>query len=249
MLLNVILSVASGSGDGENILIPASYLLSRYSFDTRIVLGCKKYPADSLQKETGYFRGLSENVKSCDERCKARWNLVYCDLRTEMDGGFMKISRKKSYMLLVVVVAGIFAAASACLAVLGVFIYKTAASDQSQQDLSHASEYLQKQARSCSDAGDLRIATLSGQISALVLSERKNGEDRELWIFVEDGYLRSASVKSGETVSAKDGKKITPLRSMDPRITGSDLLEISMRSESTSAVCRVWIPGIGGGNE
>ena len=85
----------------------------------------------------------------------------------------MKISRKKSHMLLVVVVAGIFAAASACLAVLGVFIYKTAASDQSQQDLSHASEYLQKQARSCSDAGDLRIATLSGQISALVLSERK----------------------------------------------------------------------------
>ena len=159
----------------------------------------------------------------------------------------MKISRKKSHMLLVVVVAGIFAAASACLAVLGVFIYKTAASDQSQQDLSHASEYLQKQARSCSDAGDLRIATLSGQISALVLSERKNGEDRELWIFVEDGYLRSASVKSGETVSAKDGKKITPLRSME--ITGSDLLEISMRSESASAVCRVWIPGIGGGNE
>ena len=155
----------------------------------------------------------------------------------------MKISRKKSHMLLVVVVAGIFAAASACLAVLGVFIYKTAASDQSQQDLSHASEYLQKQ------AGDLRIATLSGQISALVLSERKNGEDRELWIFVEDGYLRSASVKSGETVSAKDGKKITPLRSMDPQITGSDLLEISMRSESASAVCRVWIPGIGGGNE
>ena len=147
----------------------------------------------------------------------------------------MKISRKKSHMLLVVVVAGIFAAASACLAVLGVFIYKTAASDQSQQDLSHAS--------------DLRIATLSGQISALVLSERKNGEDRELWIFVEDGYLRSASVKSGETVSGKDGKKITPLRSMDPRITGSDLLEISMRSESASAVCRVWIPGIGGGNE
>ena len=140
----------------------------------------------------------------------------------------MKISRKKSHMLLVVVVAGIFAAASACLAVLGVFIYKTAASDQSQQD---------------------RIATLSGQISALVLSERKNGEDRELWIFVEDGYLRSAAVKSGETVSAKDGKKITPLRSMDPRITGSDLLEISMRSESASAVCRVWIPGIGGGNE
>ena len=87
----------------------------------------------------------------------------------------MKISRKKSHMLLVVVVAGIFAAASACLAVLGVFIYKTAASDQSQQDLSHASEYLQKQARSCSDAGDLRIATLSGQISALVLSERKSG--------------------------------------------------------------------------
>ena len=147
----------------------------------------------------------------------------------------MKISRKKSHMLLVVVVAGIFAAASACLAVLGVFIYKTAASDQSQQDLSHASEYLQKQARSCSDAGDLRIATLSGQISAL-------------WIFAEDGYLRSASVKSGETVSAKDGKKITPLRSMDPRITGSDLLEISMRSESASAVCRVWIPGIGGGS-
>ena len=99
-------------------------------------------------------------MKSCSERCKARWNLVYCDLRTEMDGGFMKISRKKSHILLVVVVAGIFAAASACLAVLGVFIYKTAASDQSQQDLSHASEYLQKQARSCSDAGDLRIATL-----------------------------------------------------------------------------------------
>ena len=71
-------------------------------------------------------------MKSCGERCKARWNLVYCDLRTEMDGGFMKISRKKSHMLLVVVVAGIFAAASACLAVLGVFIYKTAASDQSQ---------------------------------------------------------------------------------------------------------------------
>lgn len=55
MLLKVILSVASGLGDGENILIPAFYLLSRYFFDTRIVLGCKKSPADSLQKKTCYF--------------------------------------------------------------------------------------------------------------------------------------------------------------------------------------------------
>ena len=35
-------------------------------------------------------------MKSFGERCKARWNLVYCDLRTEMDGGFMRISRKKN---------------------------------------------------------------------------------------------------------------------------------------------------------
>lgn len=55
MLLNVILSVASGLGDGENILIPAFYLLSRYFFDTRITFNCEKSPADSLQKKTGYF--------------------------------------------------------------------------------------------------------------------------------------------------------------------------------------------------
>ena len=56
-------------------------------------------------------------------------------------------------------------------------------------------------------------------------------------------------MKSGETVSAKDGKKIAAMRSMDPRVSGDDLLEISLRSESASAVCRVWIPGIGGDDE
>ena len=161
----------------------------------------------------------------------------------------MGISTKKSHILLVMAVAGIFAAASACLAVLGVYVYRTAASDHSQQDLSRASEYLQEQVRGCSDDGDLRISNLNGQVSALVLSKRENGEDLELWIFVEDGCLRAASVKSGETVSAKDGKKIAAMRSMDPRVSGDDLLEISLRSESASAVCRVWIPGIGGDDE
>ena len=172
MLLKVILPVASGLGDGENILIPP-FTCYRVIFSIPELRLTAKNPLWTLCRRKQVILCVSsENVKSCGERCKARWNLVYCDLRTEMDGGFMKISRKKSHMLLVVVVAGIFAAASACLAVLGVFIYKTAASDQSQQDLSHASEYLQKQARSCSDAGDLRIATLSGQISALVRSEK-----------------------------------------------------------------------------
>ena len=161
----------------------------------------------------------------------------------------MGISTKKSHILLVLAVAGIFAAASACLAVLGVYVYRTAASDHSQQDLSRASEYLQEQVRGCSDGGDLRISTLNGQVPALVLSKRENGQDRELWIFVEDGCLRAANVKSGETVSAKDGKKVTALRLMDPRVSGNDMLEISLRSESASAVCRVWVPGIGGGDE
>ncbi len=161
----------------------------------------------------------------------------------------MGISTKKSHILLVVAIAGIFAAASACLAVLGVYIYRTAASDHSQQDLNRASEYLQEQVRGCSDGSDLRIAVLSGQVPALVLSKQENGKDRELWIFVEGGYLREASVKSGDMVSAKNGKKITALRSMDPQVSGNDLLEISLRSESASAACRVWLPGIGGGDE
>ena len=55
MPLKVILLVASGLGDGENILIPSFYLLSRYFFDTRITFNCEKSPADSLQKKTGYF--------------------------------------------------------------------------------------------------------------------------------------------------------------------------------------------------
>lgn len=55
MLLKVILPVASGLGDGENILIPAFYSLSRYFFDTQITFNCEKSPADSLQKKTGYF--------------------------------------------------------------------------------------------------------------------------------------------------------------------------------------------------
>lgn len=55
MLLKVILSVASGLGDGENTLIPAFYLLSCYFFDTRITFNCEKSPANSLQKKTGYF--------------------------------------------------------------------------------------------------------------------------------------------------------------------------------------------------
>ena len=53
-----------------------------------------------------------------------------------------------------------------------------------------------------------------------MLPVREDGEDREIWIFVEDGYLQAATVKSGDVVSAKDGKNITPLRSMDPRIAG-----------------------------
>lgn len=161
----------------------------------------------------------------------------------------MGISTKKSHILLAVAIAGIFAAASACLAVLGVGIYRTAASDHSQQSLTCAAEYLQTQVRRCDDAADLRIATLSGQVPALVLPVREDDEDREIWIFVEDSYLRAATVKSGDVVSAKDGKNITPLRSMDPRIAEADLLEISLRSDSASAVSRIWMPGIGGDHE
>ena len=90
---------------------------------------------------------------------------------------------------------------------------------------------------------------MSGQVPALVLPVREDGEDREIWIFVEDGYLRAATVKSGDVVSAKDGKNITPLRSMDPQIAEADLLEISLRSDSASAVSRIWMPGIGGDHE
>ena len=91
--------------------------------------------------------------------------------------------------------------------------------------------------------------SLCYQVPALVLPVREDGEDREIWIFVEDGYLRAATVKSGDVVSAKDGKNITPLRSMDPRIAEADLLEISLRSDSASAVSRIWMPGIGGDHE
>ena len=161
----------------------------------------------------------------------------------------MGITTKKSHIVLALVIAGIFAAASACLAVLGVFIYRTAATDHSQHNLTSASEYLRTQVQSCDDASALRIAALNGQTPALVITRRENGEDQELWIFVENGYLRAANAPSGESVSAKDGKKITPLSSMDPRIGDGDLVEISLRSDSASAVSRVWLPGIGGGDE
>ena len=158
-------------------------------------------------------------------------------------------STKQSHILLVLVIAGIFAAASACLAVLGVFIYRTAATDHSQQNLTSASEYLRTQVQNCSDASALRIADLNGQTPALVITRRENGEDRELWIFAENGYLQEASVKSGDKVSAKDGKNITPLQSMDPQIGDGDLVEISLRSDAASTVSRIWVPGIGGGDE
>ncbi len=161
----------------------------------------------------------------------------------------MVTSTKKSHILLAVVIAGIFAAASACLATLGVCIYRTAACDHSQQNLSSASEYLQEQVRACSDPADLRISTLSGQIQALVLPADNDGEELEVWIFAEDGYLQSTSVKPGEDVSAKNASKITPLRSMAVRISENNLLEISLRSDSASSVSRVWVPGIGGSNE
>lgn len=161
----------------------------------------------------------------------------------------MGISTKKMHIVLVLVVAGIFAAASVCLAVLGVFIYRTAACDRSQQNLTCASEYLQAQVRSCRDGSSLRIAAWNGETPALVLSKREKGQDRELWIFVKNGYLRAANIVSGKSVSAKDGKKITPLRSMDPRIGDGDLVEISLRSDSASATSRIWLPGIGGRDE
>ena len=120
----------------------------------------------------------------------------------------MKISRKKSHMLLVVVVAGIFAAASACAwRCLGVFIYRTAASDQSQQDLSYASEYLQTELKAAAMQSDLRIATLSGQISACTgyFGAKKGGSGT--LDLCEDGVSAFGVGEIGETrFLQKDGK-------------------------------------------
>ena len=72
MLLKVILPVASGLGDGENILIPAFYLLSRYFFDTRITFNCENPLRALCRRKQVILCVSSENVENCDERCKAR---------------------------------------------------------------------------------------------------------------------------------------------------------------------------------
>lgn len=156
---------------------------------------------------------------------------------------------KKSHIWIVLVVAGIFAVAAACLAMLGVYIYHTASNDTEQQDLNRASEYLQDQVRGCSNPEELRISTLDGEIPALVLPVRENGQDIEHWIFAEDGFLRSCSVEPGGDVTARNSQKIAPLRSIDLRIPTKNLLEISLWTDSSSAVSRIWSPGIGGSNE
>ena len=136
----------------------------------------------------------------------------------------MKQRRHKIDILPVVILAGAFALSAIVLVVLGANVYeKTVSENQQAFQTRTASLYFSQKIHQADSRGAVSLTSLKTGQQALVLSR----QDYETWIFVSGGSLREATVKQGSPVTENFGQPVLPLKSLEFRLLGSDLLQIT----------------------
>ena len=150
-------------------------------------------------------------------------------------------------------------AVSLILALLGSRIYENSAADEKQQHTYEALSYFAEQARKCEGSSDMRVASLKGEVPALVLTgsaaQKNSGGDtdeseKEMWYFVYDGSLKKVRTDAGTTVSPEAGTVVMPMESAGFRMLRGDLLEITVvTQDGESASINLSFADGGGGSD
>ena len=140
------------------------------------------------------------------------------------------LTQKNIRIILLIISMLLITGISVLLAFLGNTVYRNSAEGRACDELNDASSYLLEQLKGCEDSTQIRCASVSGKLPALVISSGRESEGREsegresdsdsgrggdgsseVWYFVYDGQLRSVSINAGETVSPESGQPVAKL--------------------------------------
>lgn len=182
------------------------------------------------------------------------------------------LTQKNIRIILLIISMLLITGISVLLAFLGNTVYRNSAEGRACDELNYASSYLLEQLKSCEDSTQIRCASVSGKLPALVISSDRESEGREsegresdsesdresdrggdgsaeVWYFVYDGQLRSVSINAGETVSPESGQPVAKLAGADFHMTAPGLLELTLESSrGDSSTFNLYLAGSGGEN-
>lgn len=178
------------------------------------------------------------------------------------------LTQKNIRIILLIISMLLITGISVLLAFLGNTVYRNSAEGRACDELNDASSYLLEQLKGCEDSTQIRCASVSGKLPALVISSGRESEGREsegresdsdsgrggdgsseVWYFVYDGQLRSVSINAGETVSPESGQPVAKLAGADFHMTAPGLLELTLESSSgDSSTFNLYLAGSGGEN-
>lgn len=196
-----------------------------------------------------------------------------------MDMKGLKLSQKQMNIAVIVILAVAIFAISLILALLGSRVYENSDADSRQRSVSDAASYFTEQLRGCESSAHVRVASLKGEIPALVITmdddspgadDGNSGADDagssgqadkdvardnddttlEAWYFVYDGSLHRAVINSGDTVSPASGEIIMPLHSVGFSTLRGGLVEISfVTGDGDSSTINISLAGGGDAGE
>lgn len=112
--------------------------------------------------------------------------------------------------------------------------------------------YFAEQIRQCENNSQVRIATLGGKIPALVLSSENDDNEGsyETWFFTYDGQLCKIKTKPGNTVVPYSGTPVMPLGNVDFHLLQSDLLEVTIITQTgENTTVNLHLAGNGGNTD
>lgn len=168
------------------------------------------------------------------------------------------LTQKNIRIILLIISMLLITGISVLLAFLGNTVYRNSAEGRACDELNDASSYLLEQLKSCEDSTQIRCASVSGKLPALVISSGRESDSEsgrggdgssEVWYFVYDGQLRSVSINAGETVSPESGQPVAKLAGADFHMTAPGLLELTLESSSgDSSTFNLYLAGSGGEN-
>lgn len=160
------------------------------------------------------------------------------------------LTQKNIRIILLIISMLLITGISVLLAFLGNTVYRNSAEGRACDELNDASSYLLEQLKGCEDSTQIRCASVSGKLPALVISSGRGGDgSAEVWYFVYDGQLRSVSINAGETVSPESGQPVAKLAGADFHMTAPGLLELTLESSSgDSSTFNLYLAGSGGEN-
>lgn len=158
----------------------------------------------------------------------------------------------KGKIILISLLAVFFIIFSVSAATIGIKIYKTVSSDESETLLNKAFAYVTDEIKKCEDKNAVRTALISGNIPALVIpATSSENKDAEIWFYADSGFLKKTKAKKGSEIPVETGQNIVPMKSADFQMIKSGVLEISFTSlDGLSSVGNFYLVGAGGeGNE